>query len=175
MQQLSFIELLTRLGINGAQRVRTRHFNSEQAIDIETATGDTARGQKVLSEDGQEVRLYCYSPARSQKEEAMAKRYCELFEAALGAIADGLSRPRTEKRITKLWERIGRLKDKAYGIGQHYHIELQADESGTIATALIWTKSASEGSLVIHPGVYRAYAAMKPPGMPKNCGVLTSC
>ena len=135
-------------------RERTRQFNPEQAIDIETATGDTVRGQKVLSEDGQEVRLYCYSPARSQKEEAMAKRFCDRFEAGLWAIADGLSRPRTEKRLTKLWERIGRLKEKAHGIGQHYHIELQADASGTIATALTWTKSAIEGSLVTHPGVY---------------------
>jgi len=113
-------------------RERTRQFNPEQAIDIETAAGDTVRGQKVLSEDGQEVRLYCYSQARSRKEEAMAKRFSELFEAALDAIADGLSRPRTEKRITKLWERIGRLKEKAHGIGQHYHIELQADASGTL-------------------------------------------
>jgi transposase len=135
-------------------RERTRQFNPEQAIDIETATGDTVRGQKALSEDGQEVRLYCYSQARSQKEEAMAKRFCEGFEAALGAIADSLSRPRTEKRITKLWERIGRLKEKAHGIGQHYHIDLQTDASGTLATALTWTKQATEGSLVTHPGVY---------------------
>jgi transposase len=61
---------------------------------------------------------------------------------------------RTEKRLTKLWERIGRLKEKSHGIGQHYHIKLQADASGTIATALTWTKSAIEGSLVTHPGVY---------------------
>ena len=74
----------------------------------------------------------------------MAKRFCESFEVALGAIADGLSRPRTEKRITKLWERIG----------QYYHIDLQTDESGTIVTALAWTKQATEGSLVTHPGVY---------------------
>jgi len=118
-----------------ASRERTRQFNPQQAIDIETATGDTVRG-KVLSEDGQEVRLYCHSKARSQKEEAMAKRFYEGFEAALGTIDDGLSRPRTEKCITKLWERIGRLKAKACGIGQHHHIELQADESGKIATAL---------------------------------------
>ena len=84
----------------------------------------------VLSEDGQEVRLFCYSEARGQKEEAMPRRFCEAFEAELDVIVDGLSRPRTEKRITKLWERIG----------QHYHIELQPDESGTIATALTWTK-----------------------------------
>jgi hypothetical protein len=174
MQQLGFIELLTCLSINGAQRVRTRHFNSEQAIDIETATGDTVRGQKTLSEDGQEVRLYCSSPARSQKEEAIAKRYCELFGAELDATVDGLFRPPTEKRITKLWERIGRLKDKAHGIGQHYHIELQADESGTFATALTWTKQASEGSLVTHPGVYRL-RSNETAGMPRNCGVLTSC
>jgi hypothetical protein len=86
-------------------RARARHFNPAQAIDIETATGDTVRGQKVLSEDGQEVRLFCYSEARGQKEEAIAKRFCEAFEAGLRAIADGLSLPRTEKRITKLWER----------------------------------------------------------------------
>jgi hypothetical protein len=67
----------------------------------------------------------------------MAKRFCEGFEAALGAIADGLSRPRTEKRI-------GRLKEKAHSTGQHYHIELQTDESGTIATAPTWTKQAEE-------------------------------
>lgn len=61
-------------------RKRTRYFNPEQAIDIETATGDTVRSQKVLSEDGQEVHLFCYSEARGQKEEAMARRFCELFE-----------------------------------------------------------------------------------------------
>jgi len=31
---------------------------AEATIDIETATGGTVRGQKVLSEDGQEVRLF---------------------------------------------------------------------------------------------------------------------
>jgi len=36
-------------------RERTRQFNSQQAIDIETATGDTVRSQKILSEDGQEA------------------------------------------------------------------------------------------------------------------------
>jgi hypothetical protein len=38
-------------------RERTRPFNPEQAIDIETVTGDTVRSQKARSEDGQEVRL----------------------------------------------------------------------------------------------------------------------
>ena len=42
-------------------RERARHFNPEQAIAIETAAGDIVQGQKVLSEDGQEVRLYCHS------------------------------------------------------------------------------------------------------------------
>ncbi|NOT11352.1 MAG: hypothetical protein HOP23_05895 [Methylococcaceae bacterium] len=57
-----------------------------------------------------------------------------------------MSRPRTEKHLTKHWECIGRLKEKSHGIGQHYHFELQTDASGTIATALTWTKSAIEES-----------------------------
>jgi transposase len=36
-------------------RERTRQFNPEQAIAIETAAGDTVQGQKVLSDDGREV------------------------------------------------------------------------------------------------------------------------
>lgn len=93
----------------------------------------------VLSEDGQEVRLFYYSEARGQKEEAMAGVFVKLLKSGWTPLST-VCRPRTEKRITKLWERIDRLKDKAHGIGQHYHIELQADESGTIATALTWTK-----------------------------------
>ena len=91
---------------------------------------------------------------RAKKEEGIAKRFMTRFEAGLEKISEGLSRPRTTKRIDKLWERIGRLKEKSRGVSQHYHIELIADESGDKVKAIHWQRKPIEGTLVTHPGVY---------------------
>ena len=80
--------------------------------------------------DNKEVRLYCHSEQREQKEQGINQRFCERFEVGLQKIADGLSKPRAEKRLGKLQERISRLKANNKGIGQHYAIELLPDESG---------------------------------------------
>lgn len=135
-------------------RERARQFDLEQSVGLTTASGDTVHCQKVLSEDGKEVRLYCHSEARGQKEQAMTGAFSTRFEAALKNLDEGLQRPRTEKRPDKLWERIGRLKAKHNGIGQHYAISLQLDESGEKAIGLTWTKNPITGTMLTHPGVY---------------------
>ena len=135
-------------------RERARQFELEAAIPIETATGSALHIQRVEDSDHQEVRLYCYSEQRAQKEQSIHQRFCERFEASLKSIADGLSKPRTEKRIDKLNERIGRLKERSRGISQHYVIELIADETGKQAIALRWSKQPTAHSRLTHPGVY---------------------
>lgn len=131
-----------------------RQFDETQAVAIETAGGETLRLQKELSQDGKEVRLYCHSAGREAKETAMVTRFTKAFEAGLQKMADGLSKPRAEKRYAKLLERIGRLKQKSRGVGQHYTVTLTADESGKQATALTWEKSLVAGTMATHPGVY---------------------
>lgn len=49
----------------------------------------------VLSEDGQEVRLYCFSEQRAAKERAIVERLASHFEAALTQLSNGLSKSRT--------------------------------------------------------------------------------
>ena len=111
-------------------RERARQFEAETAIPIETAAGSTAHIQRVDDLDNKEVRLcYCHSEQREQKEQEISQRFCERFEAGLQKIADGLGKPRAEKRLGKLQERIGRLKANSQGIGQHYAIEPLPDES----------------------------------------------
>lgn len=98
----------TGYGYLVVSRERSRQFNADDAVSLETAAQETVRCQKVVAEDGQEVRLYCHSPGREQKEQAMAERFASRFESELNALNEGLQRPRTEKRPDKLWERIGR-------------------------------------------------------------------
>jgi transposase len=84
----------------------------------------------------------------------MTDRFVEQFEKGLKSIAEGLTKPRGEKKIEKLSEKIGRLKAKSHGIGQHYTVTLTPDESGTKALSLTWEKTPIEGSQLTHPGVY---------------------
>jgi len=135
-------------------RERERQFDPQAAVAIETACGDPIQLQLVRDEAGQEVRLYCYSETRAEKENAITRRFAERFETGLQKIAENLAKPRGEKRIAKLSERIGRLKEKCRGVGQHYAIELVPDETGQKATALRFEKQPLEGSRLTHPGVY---------------------
>ncbi len=135
-------------------RERERQFDPAAAVGIESAGGEAIQLQLGRDEAAQEVRLYCYSEARAEKENAITRRFAERFEAGLRKIAEGLSKPRSEKRITKLSERIGRLKEKGHGVGQHYTIELIPDATGQKATALHFEPPPLDGSRLTHPGVY---------------------
>jgi transposase len=135
-------------------RERQRQFDPTQATDLQTAGGACVSVQRVEDNAGQEVRLYCYSEQRARKEEGISARFAERFETGLQALADGLSRPRTTKTIDKLWERIGRLKEKSHGAGQHYHIEIVPDASGEQAQTLHWERRPIDGTMDTHPGVY---------------------
>lgn len=135
-------------------RQRKRFFDSETATAITTANDERVQVQAVASEDGQERYVYCYSEARAHKEQAIEARFAERFEAELQRIHDGLSRPQTTKRIDRLWERIGRLKEKCHGVGQYYTIELVPDAKGDKAIAVRWQRMAQPNSRSSHPGVY---------------------
>jgi len=135
-------------------RERSRQFDAEQATETSTASEEPIKIQRVLSDDGSEVRLYCYSEKRQEKETSMTKRFTERFEQGLTKLASSLENPRGIKSRDKLLEKIGRLKEKSHGIGQHYSITVTSDESGTKATSIKWEKNPVEGTQLTHPGVY---------------------
>jgi len=136
------------------RRAGARQFDETQAVTIETAGGEPIRLQKAISEDGKEVRLYCHSAGREAKETAMTARFAQGFEAGLQKLADGLLKPRAEKRHDKLLERIGRLKENSRGASQHYTVTLTTDEQCKTVTALTWVKTEVVGTMATHPGVY---------------------
>ena len=135
-------------------RERARHFDPELAIALETRSRQTVHVHKALDADRAEVRLYCYSEARAMKERGIAQRFAARFEGELRKLNDGLSRPRTRKRLDHVWQRIGRIKEKSRGAGAHYVIDVVADDSGKKARALTWEHRPLAGTMITHPGVY---------------------
>ena len=135
-------------------RERSRHFDAEAALRIESASNHGVHLHKVLADDGQEVRLYCFSEQRAAKERGIAERFARRFETALSQLSQGLSKPRTQKHPDKVWQRIGRLKEKSHGVAQHYDVEVDTDESGQRATAVRFSRRPLSGTMMTHPGVY---------------------
>lgn len=135
-------------------RERSRHFTESQATEVHSVSKQTIKIQRVISEDGSEVRLYCHSALRQQKEDAMNARFIARFEKGLQQIAASLAKPRGVKQRDKVMQRIGRLQEKNRGIAQHYRIDLITDTSSETVTALNWEQIPVEGTRITHPGVY---------------------
>lgn len=135
-------------------RERTRQFTADQAVEVTSASKQTIQLQRVVSEDGSEVRLYCHSEQRQEKEVAMNARIIKRFEDGLLKIRESLSKPRGTKKRDKVLKRIGRLQEKSRGISQHYRLDVVHDESSELVTALNWQRVPVEGTRMTHPGVY---------------------
>ena len=84
------------------------------------------------------MRLYCYSEERAKKEEGIARRFAERFESELRKLHEGLSRPRTRKGLDSVWQRIGRIRERCRGAGQHYTVDVVADPHSGKAVAVTW-------------------------------------
>ena len=78
----------------------------------------------------------------------------ERFEQALQRLRAGLSKPRTTRRLQKVWQRTGRLKQKYPQASPHFQIEVRADDKGAEAVGLSSQHQAAEHSIATHPGVY---------------------
>jgi hypothetical protein len=135
-------------------RQRARQFDPAQAIETLTASQEAIRLQRVVSEDGEEVRLYCHSAGREAKETAITERFTQRFEAGLAKLADGLTKPRGQKQLAAIQQRVGKLKSGSRGVGQHYEVTVVPDDTGTEAAAITWTKKPVAGTMLTNPGVY---------------------
>ncbi|VAW86228.1 FIG00855313: hypothetical protein [hydrothermal vent metagenome] len=131
-----------------------REFDHTQAQVIKNAAGGDIQIYKTINESGSEVELHCHSQAREAKERAMLDSAMQRFEASLQTMSDNLAKPRCEKSLIKLQERLGRLKQKSAGASQHYQVELITDEAGKKVTTIRWEKQLVEGSRATDPGVY---------------------
>ena len=84
----------------------------------------------------------------------MAELLCGRFEAALAKLSEGLGKPRTQKRLDRVVERVGRLRQRRQRVNRFYDVDVVTDEAGERAVAVRWGKRLGEVGLATHPGVY---------------------
>jgi len=135
-------------------RKQARMFDPEKATVVMTAGNMPVQVQRVHTPGSHEALLYCYSPARADKDIAIDTKKAAGFEAELQKLADGLAKPRATKNPAKIRERIGRARQKYARAAQHYEVEVTLDETGETVTAIRWTKATKPSFAMANPGVY---------------------
>ena len=96
--------------------------------------------------------MYVKSEQKRIKEQSMADKIFTRFEDELSSLSQGLDKKGTTKKIEKVWERIGRLKEKYRLVSGRYIIDV--DASNGTATRVTWQKKEPEKTSAAKHGVY---------------------
>ncbi len=110
------------------QEIKTQFFHRDVEYKI---------GEDVFT--NRETLMYVEAPAKEAKERGMFDKKRQGFETGLDRIKNAIKKPQknTKNQTTeKIWERIGRLKEKHSGIAQAYAIEVL--HAGGQATDMEW-------------------------------------
>jgi transposase len=92
----------------------------------------------VKQEGVEDTLLYVRSESKAHKEASMNENFTTHFEQGIGQILLGIQSKGGTKKLEKVWERIGRLKEKYPTAHRYYQIEVESN--GGIATNLTWKK-----------------------------------
>jgi transposase len=110
---------------------------------LETKSKQNVRIKAVATDKHTDYFLEVKSDAKALKENAMGSQFEERFEQCLETIATAIGKKGGTKQADKVWERIGRAKEKYPSVHHYYRIDVTVDPSTNSATALHWQKDYS--------------------------------
>ncbi|MCP3925319.1 MAG: IS1634 family transposase [Desulfobacterales bacterium] len=132
----------------GAHKDIREKLDMENLISFTNKAGDEIRTQKFTQtieyeKEGKKIKhdetiLYVETDAKKGKEQGMFEKKRQRFEKGLEGIKTSLSKPRGNKKTEKIYERIGRLKEKYPGIAAAYEIKIREDKEKSIVEELTY-------------------------------------
>jgi len=94
--------------------------------------------QRIEKENNPDAFLYVRSVQKAKKETSMSSHFSIRFEEELDTLSSGLSKKGTTKKSEKVWERIGRIKERYPSANKCYTIDVQSKDA--IATSVKWSR-----------------------------------
>lgn len=122
-------------------RKKMSDYSAEQAdpVLVENKAGQVVEVKHLACDIATKDRMiYVRSPLRIKKDKAIKDNLTRGFIEDLETARSALGKPRGTKAITKVHERIGRLKEKHSRVARHYRIEYTEDKVKGIVTDLQW-------------------------------------
>ncbi len=109
-------------------------------VMMETRSKQNVRIKAIQTDKDTDYYLEIKSDAKTVKEQPMATQFEERFEAYLARVQHALLVKGGVKKADKVWERIGRAKEKYPSVHHYYDIKVSVDDTKGIATDLSWEK-----------------------------------
>lgn len=79
------------------------------------------------------------SQSKRRKEASIDEKLSARFTEELAGLHEGLTKKGTTKRVEKVWERIGRIRQKHHRVSGRYTVEVETDGRGR-ASAVTWQR-----------------------------------
>jgi hypothetical protein len=144
----SNIELLRKKGYDYlcVSRSNLKNYQADtncNPVQITDKKNQPIELMKVRVENDTDRYLWVKSQAKAAKENSMNVQFAQRFEEGLSQISKAINSKSGTKKLEKVWERIGRVKQKYPSINKYYEIAVNDDGKG-IATNLQWMQKSDE-------------------------------
>ena len=96
-----------------------------QATQFQDNKGNPIEVFRVEKPGDSDKYLYVKSHQKASKEASMDDHFSQRFEEELDNVASGIHKKRGTKKIEKVWQRIGRIKERYPAANKHYHISVK--------------------------------------------------
>ncbi|MEJ7684210.1 MAG: hypothetical protein WKG06_41430 [Segetibacter sp.] len=107
---------------------------------MDTKSNQTIRLKSVTTEKNTDYYLEVKSDTKALKENGMKNQFEQRFEEELQKIHTAIHSKGGIKKMDKVHQRIGRVKEKYPSVGQYYNIAVTEDEATNLATEISWQK-----------------------------------
>lgn len=109
----------------------------EQATQLQDNQGNKIKVTKVETSEA-ETMLMVMSELKEKKETSIRSKLSERFEEALKYLKEGLAQPRRIKKIEKVHEQVGKLRQKFSRAAKYYEITYVEDRQKGVMTDITW-------------------------------------
>ena len=109
-------------------------------VIAETKTKQQVLLKAIQTENNTDYYLEITSPAKAGKEQGIKSRFEQRFEEQLQKIYQSIQRKGGTKKAEKVYERIGRAKEKYPSVHHYYNIDVSIDQATQQVTHLQWEK-----------------------------------
>jgi Transposase DDE domain len=103
-------------------------------VEVKDNKGQSIKLQKVKMPRSTDTFIQVKSLNKGLKENGMNTSFSQKFEDGLAEISNSLSKKNGTKKLNKVWERIGRLKQKFSSVAKYYEITTPVDTNNIVTS-----------------------------------------
>jgi hypothetical protein len=100
----------------------------ESAVEIKDTRGGKIQLKFMDINDKSDKWVYVKSEGKTKKEESMLEQALQRYEEELEEVSKGISKKGGTKKADKVWERIGRIKERNQRSNRYYEINVEVKE-----------------------------------------------